>query len=196
MFLIVKGSSSQASIDTTSYFRLTEPGLPAFVLVAAAIAYLVPSRRARPERAAPRPIPRWATALTAASGALVPLVLVLALRAQSSAARSVAYSTEAPISSALTATVSAGRLTWRPVAGHGSRVQYVVYRVDPDSGGCTFPPSGSHECLFDGTTVGVTRATSFDVPSGATYRVAAAANYLDEQNGGDLILLGPPVASP
>jgi len=30
----------------------------------------------------------------------------------------------------------------------------------------------------------------------ATYRVAAAANYLDEQNGGDLMLVGPPVTAP
>ena len=26
--------------------------------------------------------------------------------------------------------------------------------------------------------------------------VAAAANYLDEQNGGDLMLLGPPITVP
>ncbi len=45
MFCVVKGSSSQASISTTSYFRLTEPGLPAYALLAAAIVYLVPRRR-------------------------------------------------------------------------------------------------------------------------------------------------------
>ena len=200
MFLVVKGSSNQASISTTSYFRLTEPGLPAFVLLAAALAYLVPHRGTRPERATPRPVPRWAVALTAVAGALVPLVLVLALRPQpatGSTVRDLAHSTEAPISSALAATVSTGRLSWRPVDGHGARLQYVVYRVDADTGGCAPPASGARECLFAGTAVATTRATSFRFPAvAATYRVAAAANYTDEQNGSDLMLLGPPVTVP
>jgi hypothetical protein len=199
MFIIVKGSSSQASISTTSYFRLTEPGLPAFVLLAAAVVYLVPRRKTRPERKAPRPLPRWTVALTAVVGALVPLIVVVALRPQpdaGSTVRDLAHSTEAPISNALAATVSNGRLTWKPVDGHGARLQYVVYRVDPSSGGCTAPTSGARECLFAGTFVGTTRDTSYPASSAATYRIAAGANYTDEQNGSDLMLLGPPVTAP
>jgi hypothetical protein len=199
MFCVVKGSSEQASINTTSYFRLTEPGLPAYALLAAAIVYLVPWRRERPERAAPRPVPRWALATTAVLGALVPLVLVLALRSQpasGSTVRELTYNTESPVSASLTAAVSGATLSWRPVDGHGARVQYVVYRVDQSTGGCTAPSSGAHECLFEGTQVGITRATTLAVPAGATYRVAAAANYLDELNGGDLMLIGPPVTVP
>jgi hypothetical protein len=199
MFCVVKGSSNQASVTTTSYFRLTEPGFPAFVLVAAALAYLVPHRAPRRDSTAPRPLPRWALGLTAVAGAVVPLALVLALRPQpsgASTARAIDHQTEAPISAALAATSSGGTLRWRPMDGHGAHVQYVVYRVDPDSGGCTAPTSGAHECLFAGTAVGVTRESTFRVQPGATYRVAAAANYLDEQNGGDLMLLGPPVTVP
>jgi hypothetical protein len=76
-------------------------------------------------------------------------------------------------------------------------VQYAVYRVDAGSGGCASPSSGADECLFSGTLVATTRETSFGLPSGGgTYRIAAAANYLDDQNGGDLMLLGPPVTVP
>lgn len=199
MFCVIKGSSDQASMSTTSYFRLTEPGLPAYVLLATAIAYLVPRRGERPERRAPRPVPRWAVAVTATFGAVVPLVLVVLLRAQpgeGSTVRDLTHSTEAPISSSLAASVSGSTLDWRPVSGHGARVQYVVYRVDADSGGCTAPSSGAHECLFRGTLVATTRDTSFAADRSATYRVGAAANYRDEQNGSDLMLIGPPVTVP
>ncbi|HEY1512843.1 MAG TPA: glycosyltransferase family 39 protein [Gaiellaceae bacterium] len=199
MFCVVKGSSNQASVTTTSYFRLTEPGFPAFVLLAAALAYLVPLGRTRTEGLTPRPIPRWVVALTAVVGAVVPLVLVVAIRPQpssASTARDLAHATEAPISDALAAAASGGTLSWRPVDGHGARVQYIVYRVDPSTGGCAPLTSGAPECLFSGTAVGMTRATSLDVQAGASYRVAAAANYLDEENGSDLMLLGPPVTVP
>ena len=99
-------------------------------------------------------------------------------------------------SPALAATLSGGKLRWQPINGHGARVQYVVYRVDPSSAGCTPPQSGAHECLFAGTVVGTTRERTFRAEPGSTYRVAAAANYLDVQNGGDLILLGPPITVP
>lgn len=200
MFCVVKGSSSQASVSTTSYFRLTEPGLPAYALLATAIVYLIPRHGFRPERIPPRPVPRWAIAVVGIVGALVPLVLVLALRAQTaseSTVRDLVHSTEAPVSGSLAPRASGSMLSWRPVDGHGARVQYVVYRVDPASGGCTPPASGARECLFGGTAIGTTRETSFALPStGGTYRIAAAANYLDEQNGSDLMLLGPPVTIP
>jgi hypothetical protein len=76
-------------------------------------------------------------------------------------------------------------------------VHYLVLRVDPATGGCTRPETGANECYLEGTPVATTRATSVEVPqAGATYRVAAAANYRDEPNGGDLMLLGAPVTVP
>jgi hypothetical protein len=197
MFCVVKGSSDQASVSTTSYFRLTEPGLPAFVLLAAAIPYLVPRRRERIACDPPRPVPRWVIAATAIVGGVVPLALVLAVRPQPSpwlTLRDNHHSTEAPISSALAAHRSGRRLTWKPVDGHGTRVHYLVLRVDPSTGGCMPPESGAPECFLEGSALATTRATSVVLPKGdATYRVAAAANYRDEPNGGDLMLLGPPV---
>ena len=199
MFCVVKGSSLHASIATTSYFRLAAPGLPAYALLAAAIVYLVPHGRPSVARPAPRPVPRWALATTAVVGAMIPLALVLALRAQPGSASTVridAHSTEAPISTALTATASGSTLSWRPVDGHGAHMQYVVYRVDADSGGCTAPLSGAYECLFQGAVVAKTTEPFALLIAPGTYRVAAAANYRNRLNGGDLMLIGPPVTVP
>lgn len=200
MFCVVKGSSDQASMSTTSYFRLTEPGLPAFALLVAAIVYLVPARRRHVSALPPRPVSRWVIAATAVIGGIVPLALVLAVRPQQGEGvtlRDNQRSTEAPISAGWTARRSGNRLTWSPIGGHGTRVHYLVLRVDPATGGCTPPESGARECYLEGTPVTTTRATSVVVPkTSATYRVAAAANYLDEANGGDLMLLGPPVTVP
>jgi hypothetical protein len=200
LFCLVKGSSDQASVNTTSYFRLTEPGLPAFVLLAAAIVYLVPARRERLTARPPRPVPRWAVAAAVVIGGAVPLALVLAVRPQPAGgvtARDNQHATEAPIDAGWTARPSGNRLAWSPVDGHGARVHYLVLRVDPATGGCARPETGANECYLEGTPVATTRATSVEVPrTGATYRVAAAANYRDEPNGGDLMLLGAPVTVP
>jgi hypothetical protein len=198
MFCVIKGSSDQASVSTTSYFRLTEPGLPAFVLLAASIVYLAPLRRKSAASNPPRVVPRWAIAATAVVGGVVPLALVLAVRPQPAPGltlRDNHRSTEAPISSDLTAHLLGRRLVWKPVDGHGARVHYLVLRVDPATGGCMRPESGAVECYLEGTPLATTFRTSIAVPATpATYRVGAAANYRDDPNGGDLMLLGPPVA--
>jgi hypothetical protein len=170
------------------------------VLLAAALPFLVPRRRSRVEAPAPRGVPRWALAAAVLVGVLVPLVLVIAARPQPATyatARSIAHETEAPLTDDLAATVGGRQLEWHAIDGHGSRIYYVVFRVDRRSGGCTPPTAGARECLFAGSMVGTTRSTAFQVPSGrSTYRVGASANYVDAQNGADLFLLGPPVTVP
>ena len=137
--------------------------------------------------------------MTAVVTVLVPLALVLALRAQPSSASTVridARSTEAPISTALTATASGSTLSWHPVDGHGAQMHYVVYSVDADSGGCTAPLSGANECFFAGAVVAKTTEPFALLIVHGTYRIAAAANYRNRLNGGDLMLIGPPVTVP
>ena len=75
-------------------------------------------------------------------------------------------------------------------------MQYVVYRVDADSGGCTAPLSGARECLFQGAVVAKTTEPFALLIVRGTYRIAAAANYRNRLNGGDLMLIGPPVTVP
>jgi hypothetical protein len=164
----------------------------------AALVYLWPRwRRDVVAAPPPRPVPRSALAATALVGAVVPLALVLALRPQPAGyltARDNVHAVEAPISDALAATASGGRLRWRAVDGHGSRIHYVVLRAERGTDGCTAPAAGAPQCLLAATSIGTTRGISFAVPRApATYRIALAANYLEEQNGSDVMLLGPPV---
>jgi hypothetical protein len=203
-FCLIKGSSAQASVSTTSYFRLTEPGLPAFALLAASIVFLAPrSLWSREEAPQPRPATRGVLAAVIGLVALVPLVLVSAARPQKGfeTARDNVHSNEMPISARLTVTATRSGtgvlLSWPALHGGRTAVHYLVFRANDTSGGCVAPTSGARECLLDMTTVGTTRATSMRVPrNAATYRVAAAANYLNQAIGGDLMLLGPPVSVP
>lgn len=204
---VVKGSSTQSSITSLSYFRLTEPGLPAYVLLAASCAFLVPrgARRFAPlvTRAA-RPVPRAALAALVVATALVPLAVVAgaAVPRTPRLARAFQAQTVMPISSRLTAHATAApggvALTWRPVASGGARVWYVVLAVPTGTSGCTPPTQGVNECvLWTLTQVAVTRSTSALVPAGrATYRIGATVGYRDVPGTGDLILIGPPVTVP
>jgi hypothetical protein len=201
-FCVVKGSSARAEITTTAYYRFVEPGLPAFVLLAAAIGFLLP-RRGRPFEPAstPRPLPGGRRVLAAGAIVLglVPLVLVLVCSPAATAhyARSNALAQDAPLSDALTAaaqpTPGGVRLTWHPVAGHGAKTNYVVFRSQTGDG-CGSPSEGAQICVFDMTQVATTTATSFVDPSArghSWYRIALAANYADTPGASDLMLLGP-----
>jgi hypothetical protein len=201
-FCVVKGSSSRAEITTLAYYRFVEPGLPAFVLLAAAIGFLLP-RRSRPFEAptSARPLPggRRLVAVGGAVLGLVPLVLVLASAPAATAhyARSNALAQDAPLSNTLAAAAqpAAGgvRLTWHQVAGHGAKTDYVVFRSQAGDG-CGSPPEGAEICIFDMTQVATTTATSFVDSSahGRTwYRIGFAANYAAAPGASDLMLLGP-----
>ena len=200
MYCIVKGSSSQAE---GRQHDLLPPHR------ARASRIRPPHRGARLPRAAsatPCGTPRAAAdpslgrRLTAILGAVVPLVLVLSLRAQSPTestrtnrrARRPRLRSRMRSSRRRPPDRSPGD-RWTGTARASSTPSIGSTQIPA---GCTAPPSGARQCLFEGTIVGITRATSLHVRPDASYRVAAAANYLDEQNGGDLMLLGPPVTVP
>jgi len=169
-FCIVKGSSSHSEVTTVAYFRFVEPGLPAFVLLAVAIGFLVPRRGRAFEEAAAPPAPlRGGRGLVAAAGvllALVPLVLVLASApaASSHYARSDVLANDVPLSNALAAVakpVAGGvRLTWHPVAGHGAKTNYVVFRSRTGDG-CATPATGAKICALDMTVLAPTTVTFY-----------------------------------
>ena len=100
-FYVLKGMSSQADVTTTSYFRLTLPGLGAFVLLVPAIGFLWPGvGRERIELPVEsRALPRTPLALSAVVVALFPLCVVLLEHPTSSVhtVRLEKSSTEAPI---------------------------------------------------------------------------------------------------
>ncbi|HZT91805.1 MAG TPA: hypothetical protein VFA05_07195 [Gaiellaceae bacterium] len=204
-YCFLKGSSNQADVTTTSYFRLTLPGIAALALFVPAIGYLWPGVRPAASAAAPEsPRIRWRSPAAAVLVvvALVPLAVVSAIRQPRRPvyARDLIAGTEAPISTALApraepagATV---RLSWRPLrATAGAAVAYAVFRSSGGDG-CTISTPGARTCQLELPVLASTTSTSFvDRPRKGTvyYRVAAVANYLKQANSTDLMLLSTPV---
>lgn len=208
VFLVFKGAAPQASIETTSFFRLLMPAFPAFALLGASLPLLLPSagddlrRGLRPER----PL-RWrgrgvvaATALLA----VLPLVVVAVappLR-DATAARSLEEKLYVPAGAfALGATSSSGRvvLRWKhPGAGASDAFFRVLRGRAQNDLDCRPRPRGRQDCLVAATPLGTTRATTFadEPPPGRwTYRVALAANWKDDPRLGDMLLLSDPATA-
>jgi hypothetical protein len=199
-FLLVKGGSGEASVVTTSYYRLTLPGLPAFAILVASSVFLVPRLPRRPPVPPPEtPVRRGALAATALLVGLIPLVLVLVIRSPATVrtVRDNSTANEAPIDGSLRARVlrtSTGpALSWRPFDGGSSSVYYIVYRATDGTNGCTLPDRGARECMLAATLVGTTGDTTFQLRRPGVYRLAVAAYYVPTLNGSDLMLLGPPL---
>lgn len=204
-FAIVKGSSSLASVSDTSYFRFVEPGLPAFVLLTAAIGFLWPvrGRRVAWERTPETWSFRLSPGLAAAAAvAVVPLLVVVVARPASAmrTARDNTTSAEAPISGslALSATATPGgrvMLDWKRVAVPGStRVRYLILRAT-QADGCTRPTEGADECYVAANTVGSVAAPPFvdhPRPGRHAYRVAMVTDYRNAPTATDLMLLSEP----
>ena len=201
-FCVVKGSSERAEIVTVSYWRFVEPGLPAFILLAASLVYLVPrSGRpfARPHLPARLAGGRRTVAAAAVVLAAIPLLLVVVAQPAPAAhyVRIDALANDAPLTSEMraTATVRNGtvHLTWPPVDTGPTGAYYVVYRSGTNDG-CELPDAGAKECLLEMDQQGLTRAPSFDDRPGKGtfwYRVALMANYRNALDGSDLMLVGP-----
>lgn len=201
-FCLLKGSSQEAAIVTVSYWRFVEPGLPAFILLAASVVYLWP-RQGRPfvPVDAPRALAGgWrTTAVVAAVLALVPLIFVAAAQPAPTAryARIDALANDAPLSPKLSAgaTASGGHvhLVWHTVDTGPTHSYYVVYRSNTGNG-CELPDAGAKACMLQMDPVGTTRTGMFDDKPGRGrfwYRVGLFANYRDSMDGSDLMLLGP-----
>ena len=204
-FAILKGSSTLASVTSLNYWRYIEPGIPAFVLLAASTVFLVP-RRARPFAPPHEPgaLPggRWTVLGLVAVFGLVPLVLIAVTPPASSAryAWDPARGNSAPISSALQATATpvggTVKLAWHGVDTGSTRAHYIVYR-SASAATCSIPGGGGKECDLQMTTVGLTRDTTYvdHPPAGRHwYRIGLAADYTGTVNGSDLMLVGPATA--
>ena len=203
-FCLVKGSSTLASVPSTSYFRFVEPGIPAFVLLATSIGFLWPVRGRRvPWR--PRP-ESWSFKLSpglgvAAAIALLPLVVVAVARPAGSmrTARNNVNATEAPISNglSLTATSTPGRvrLSWKAPSVPGStRVRYLILRSALGDG-CDRPPQGAVECFLAATPIGSSAVPAFvdrPRPGRHVYRIAVVTDYRDAPTATDLMLVSGP----
>ncbi len=205
--VVVKGGTPGADVRTTSFFRLTMPGFPAFLLLAAATVLLVPGwgRRATAMHRRAEPWPRRTPGLIAAVAllGLLPLVVVAAARPapKGKLSRNLSTVIESPISSSLTITpvpIADGvSLRWPQPKTSGAKVFYIVYRTQRHDG-CIYPTgSGAKECILDMNFLGQTDLRRLDdtpLPGRYVYRVGMAAAPSGVAGEGDLMLLSPAAA--
>jgi hypothetical protein len=207
VYLLAKGTYIPASIDDASFWRILMPSFPAYAILVAAVVLLVPGVRIPPADAEQRVTRRRLTIVTAAAFAVfavLPLgVLAAVPRLHDQGALALRTpDTLIPVSRSLglraTASGAGVRLTWnesRPATAGGF---YHVLRTKRSSDvGCAGRVNGSADnCVLYGLSIATTRAKTFTDRPGAgtwTYRVAVAANWLDDPKLGDLYVLSTPL---
>jgi hypothetical protein len=206
-YVVVKGSSNVASIENGSFWRLVMPGLPAYLLLVAAIPLLVPTlprrlgRRLDPPRA--RRPGRRLVAVVITVLAVVPLGVVLAATPQSGSDDAIDVDNIlVPVDGDTVAVrverVPGGqRLTWSDSTTRASTF-YKVYRTAGAGPDVACDTTGADRCELVMDELATTRARSFldtaPVP-GTTYRIGVAANWIDDTGEGDVFVLSPPVAA-
>jgi hypothetical protein len=214
-FILVKGTSDQASIEGGTLLRLFLPGFPPLLIFAALIPLLLGAPR---PGAQSRGVGRRTLGACAAVFGLVPVVLFLAF-SPLHARTAVKYFPEnvmVPVDTGFTVDVSraaAGeRVTWRGASASSTHAFYRVFRVRPvrPAPDPTLPPDRdgirclaraprsrdrASDCRLEMNVIGESRTTSFvdHPPAGPwVYRVGVVANWLDDPELGDLFLLSAP----
>ena len=217
-YVVVKGAADVATIESGSYWRLIMPALPAFALLTAAVPLLVPTFL---ERMGPRlePIPGRRPGLRATIGvvaflAIVPIVWLLASdsfhveRQQGSSGAFVipqlvvsnigVPADPAVVELEVRRVGNANVLTWTDSTKR-ARTFYRVYRASAAKGFSEMvcEPRGVDRCDLRMETLTITRDQRYvdaDPPPDAIYRVGVAANWLDEEDRGDVFAISPPAA--
>jgi hypothetical protein len=207
VYLLLKGTYFEASIDDASFFRILMPAWPAYVLLAAAVVLLVPGVRARPATAVPVAGRRLTIAVGAAFAifAIVPLGVIAAVPRLHDGGRLAVHfgQTLVPVSASpqLQATVSGGsvQLSWRNSKPGPATGFYHVLRSNYPGGDvhCAARLNGSaDDCTLYTESIATTRASSFsDRPAAGrwTYRIGIAANWVDDVTLGDVYVVSKPV---
>jgi hypothetical protein len=206
-FAFVKGSYNAAGIEDGSLFRVMMPAYPAFVLLLASVPLLVPG--------APQRLPSWRPAFASPSlrvrwgligtvvlvTAVIPLVAIAAAGTEGTD-RAVLNQTFMPVpvgrDLGLTAKVSGRsvRLDWRVSKPLGGPVFYRVWRARTDGLECPSQP-GARLCHLTMPEVGVAHEGAFvdRAPPGRwVYRIAVAANWLNDPHYGDPYMVSRPVS--
>jgi len=200
-FALAKGAYGQFSIEDSSLLRVLIPAIPAFVLLLAALPYLLPrsGRPWSPVDPGPRASRRLRLGGIVATLVLTTLVPFVAVAAASpiQGDRPAALVVQQPL---LPASVDLGlsarrqgngvALSWRPVHSIGGALFYHVYRADAATGSLDCDHSvPAVLCQLKAVDLGATRATTFaDRPPKGDweYRVGVSANWLDDPTLGDV----------
>jgi hypothetical protein len=207
-FALVKGSYVNASIQDGSLFRIMMPSYPAFVLLLASVPLLLPHAPAklRPFRPAFATVPsrtRWSLVGAAVLvSAAAPLAAVAAAdqrgRLDPAAVAPTIMPVPANVDLGLAASVSGRRvtLTWRNTKPAGGPVFYRLWRARSDGFTCPSTP-GARLCALSLPEIGTTTTARYvdRAPRGHwVYRVAIAANWLNDPQYGDVYLVSRAVS--
>jgi hypothetical protein len=208
-YVVIKGSSPVATVDTGSFFRILMPAFPAFLILVAMVPLLVPTlmRRFGSGLDPPpiRPIGRRVVVAGAILLGAVPLVLASVATTVSNPERVVVVDEIlVPVDAEAVAlrverSGASQRLSWRAPTDR-ARLFYRVYRTDPGAQADTFCfETGATQCKLASNLLATTRETSItdgSPVSDATYRIGVAANWEDDSEQGDVFLLSAPVHAP
>jgi hypothetical protein len=208
-FAVIKGGYAQASVEDGSFFRVMMPSYPAFLLLLASVPLLLPHapkalRDYTQTFRRPAARTRWALlgATILVSGA-VPLAAFAAASRGSGLDATTVGSTIMPIPGNIDIGLSAkvtGKavvLSWRKQDPFGGPVFFRVWRDHKDAFTCsTSADPGGRICNVSLPEVGTTHADQFidhPGPGHWVYRVAIAANWLNDAGYGDPYLVSSPV---
>jgi hypothetical protein len=209
IFLLVKGTYVNASVEDASFWRIMMPAYPAYLILAASIVLLVPGVRARPASDSFALAGRRLTVAIAGAAAVfvvLPLGVIAAMPPLHDQGRQAVVfgNTLVPVSRAVGLQASsdggAVRLRWRDRSGRVASPFYRILRSNqPGSTACAGRLGNSaDDCrLYMELVPTATRSASFLDRPGAgnwTYRIGVAANWLNDPTLGDIYLVSKPVS--
>jgi hypothetical protein len=209
IFLLVKGTYVQASVEDASFWRIMMPAYPAYLILAASIVLLVPGIRARPTVESFSLGGRKlgvAIAVATAVFVVLPLGVIAATPPLHDQGRQavIVGNTLVPVSAAvgLDASTTDGtvRLTWHNRSARTASAFYRILRSNhPGSTACAGRLRNSaDDCrLYMDLVPTATRSTSYverPGPGNWTYRIGVAANWVNDPTLGDIYVVSRPVS--
>jgi hypothetical protein len=206
LYFVIKGSDPVSSVDSGSFFRLLLPAIPPLVVMVACLPVLIPRLGPALAERFPAPVPRVPGRRvligSAVLFALVPFVAAAGLQRISTSSRSIIiHQIAVPVDSGVGLNidhVADGTLLlrWHDSSEGSTRVFYRVLRTKGTTDVACLPSSGTTNCYFSGQPLTTVRTNSFvdrPPPGRWTYRIAVAANWVDDPKMGDTFLVSAPV---
>ena len=210
--VVIKTGSGRGGMEGGNLLRLLMPAYPAFVVMLAALPFLVPgvARRVPAGEPVERRTPERVRLGLVVAGIVLTAVVPIAAYAATSPVRGpspqAAILEQPPIplhvdlGLAAQSTPKGLELTWRAQHPAGGPVFYHVYRGAPGPASIVCGNrigSSADYCQLELTDLGTSTTPSFTVarpPAGRwAYFVGVAANWLDDTSQGDVYLLSKPV---
>ena len=215
-YIVLKGGADAAIVQNGTFFRIIQPGLPAYVILAAATVLLVPSvarRASRRSWSVPSALGDRRRLVMAGTGLLllgaIPL-LTVAIVAPVQGRVIGRYHRDGvfvPVN-AFPATATQDRrgvvLRWEPPEPGRTRVFYRILRSEPTEGvvtallgvrnglDCSEDTRLPQACTIYSDVIATTRGSIYvdrPPPGRWTYRIAVSANAYDSFEEGDVVLV-------